>query len=50
LVPTFNDTNDSKALEIIRGLFPDRTVTGINCTDLIYGGGAIHCITQQEPL
>jgi agmatine deiminase len=50
LVPTFNDINDSKALQIIQSLFPDRSVTGIDCTNLIYGGGAIHCITQQEPL
>ncbi len=49
IVPTFNDINDRKALEIITGLFPDRTVIGIDCIDLIYGGGAIHCITQQEP-
>ncbi len=50
LVPTFNDSNDAKALEIIGSLFPDRIVVGIDCTDVIYGGGAIHCITQQEPL
>jgi len=50
LVSTFNDANDAKAIEIIQSCFPDRKVIGIDCTDLIYGGGAIHCITQQEPL
>ena len=50
LVPTFNDSNDQKALEIIQSCFPDRNVVGIDCHDLIYGGGALHCITQQEPV
>ena len=49
LVPQFNDPNDGKALEIIQSLFPDRRAIGIDCTDLLYGGGAIHCITQQQP-
>ncbi len=49
LVPTFNDPNDRHALNTIAGCFPDRTVTGISCTDLIWGLGALHCLTQQEP-
>lgn len=49
LVPTFNDSNDVKALQIIQSCFSDRKVIGIDCTDIIYGGGALHCITQQEP-
>jgi agmatine deiminase len=49
LVSIFNDENDEKALSIIKSCFPDRNVIGIDCTDLIYGGGALHCITQQEP-
>ena len=48
LVPTFEHKNDLLALDIIQKLFPNRTAVGINCTDLIYGGGTIHCITQQE--
>jgi agmatine deiminase len=50
LVSTFNDVNDAKAIEIIQSCFPNRKVIGIDCSDIIYGGGAIHCITQQEPL
>ena len=49
LVPTFNDPNDRLALNTIADCFPDRTVTGIHCTDLIWGLGALHCMTQQEP-
>jgi agmatine deiminase len=49
LAPTYNDLNDAKALEIIQSCFPDRKVVGIDCSDIIYGGGAIHCLTQQQP-
>ena len=49
LVPTFNDPNDRIALNTLAECFPDRVVTGIHCTDLIWGLGALHCMTQQEP-
>ena len=49
LVPTFNDPNDRIALNTLADCFPDRTVTGIHATDLIWGLGALHCLTQQEP-
>ncbi len=49
LVPTFNDPNDRVALNTLAECFPDRTVTGIHCTDMIWGLGALHCLTQQEP-
>jgi agmatine deiminase len=50
LVPTFNDANDRVALATLARLFPDREVVGINCTELIWGLGALHCMTQQQPL
>jgi agmatine deiminase len=49
LVPTFNDPNDRVALNILAKLFPARRVVGIACRDLIWGLGAIHCLTQQQP-
>lgn len=50
LVPTFrNKKTDRRALEILQNLCPDRQVVGIDCTDLIWGLGAIHCFTQQQP-
>ena len=49
LVPTFNDPNDRIALNTIAECFPNRVVAGIHCTDLIWGLGALHCLTQQEP-
>lgn len=48
LVPVFNDPNDYKAIGILSDLFTTRKVIGINCTDLIWGFGAIHCITKEQ--
>jgi agmatine deiminase len=50
LAAIFNDPNDQQALDILQSCFPDKKVVGIDCTDLIYGGGAVHCMTQQQPL
>jgi agmatine deiminase len=50
LVPTFNDPNDRIALNTLAKVFPDRKVTGIHCGDFIWGLGALHCMTQQQPL
>ncbi len=47
LVPTFNDPADRVALTTLAKCFPDRTVIGIDCTALIWGLGALHCMTQQ---
>ena len=49
LVPTFNDSNDRAALTTLARLFPGREVVGINCTELVWGLGALHCMTQQQP-
>lgn len=49
LVPQYNDANDKKVLEIIGKHYPDKEVVGIDCINLIYYEGAIHCITQQQP-
>ena len=50
LVPVFNDPNDRIALNILSEVFPDRAVVGIYSGDLIWGFGAMHCMTQQQPL
>jgi agmatine deiminase len=48
-VPTFQDKNDEKALEILQICFPDRKVVGLDCVDLVWGLGTFHCLSQQEP-
>ena len=49
LMPTFHDPRDRVALGILAELFPDREVVGIHAVDLIWGLGALHCMTQQQP-
>jgi agmatine deiminase len=49
LAPTFNDPADRVALATLARVFPAHQVTGINCTELIWGFGALHCMTQQQP-
>jgi agmatine deiminase len=49
LVPTFNDPSDRIALATLARCLPDRVVTGIDCTALVWGLGALHCMTQQQP-
>lgn len=49
LVPVFNDPNDRVALNVIAECFPDRAVVGINCVELVWGLGTLHCMTQQQP-
>lgn len=50
LVPTYRDRkNDRRALQILQQHLPRHEVIGIDCTELIWGLGAIHCLSQQIP-
>jgi len=49
LVPTFRHANDATALETLRAEFPNRKVIGVDSTELIWGLGSFHCLSQQEP-
>ena len=50
LVPTFGDTRtEAKAIATLQRLMPRRRVLGVDCRRLIWGLGAIHCLTQQQP-
>jgi agmatine deiminase len=50
LVPTYDHPNDARAVGILAELFPDRAVIGVPSAPLVIGLGAIHCVTQQQPL
>jgi agmatine deiminase len=50
LVPTYRHRkNDRRALETLQKALPKHQVIGIDCVELIWGLGAIHCLTQQQP-
>lgn len=49
IVPTYQCNKDDKALEIISQCFPEREVVGIDSTEIIWGLGSFHCLSQQEP-
>ncbi|RYY61511.1 MAG: agmatine deiminase family protein [Chitinophagaceae bacterium] len=49
IVPTFRCNNDDKALQILQAQFTDREVVGIDSTEIIWGLGSFHCLSQQEP-
>lgn len=47
LVPVFNDPNDRIVLNTLADCFPEREIIGIGATDLIWGFGTLHCLSQQ---
>jgi agmatine deiminase len=49
IVPTFRCDRDERALRIVEECFPGRRVVGIDSTDIIWGLGSFHCLSQQEP-
>jgi agmatine deiminase len=49
LLPTFADPNDAVAIDVLAAVFPTRRVVPIDCRELIWGLGAFHCLTQQQP-
>jgi agmatine deiminase len=49
IVPTYRCQKDDEALRIIEHCFPDRKVVGIDSTEIIWGLGSFHCLSQQEP-
>ena len=49
IVPQYGDENDELALKQLAEIFPNRKVVGVYTREIVYGGGNIHCITQQVP-
>jgi agmatine deiminase len=49
LMPCFEDPADDVARAILQPLFPDRQVIGLPAREIIWGLGAFHCLTQQQP-
>ncbi len=49
VIPTFDCAQDTVAIATMARLFPHRRVVGVPSTDLVWGLGAVHCLTQQHP-
>lgn len=49
IFPTYRCLADNEAAYILEALFPDREVIGIDSTDIIWGLGSFHCLSQQMP-
>ena len=49
LMPIYADANDARAIATLTKLFPTRKIVPIDCRELIWGLGAFHCLTQQQP-
>jgi agmatine deiminase len=50
LMPTFRQPRrDREAAEVLAGCFPGREIVPIDCLELVWGLGTLHCISQQQP-
>ncbi len=49
LLPVFADADDKWACAVLQKAFPQRKIVPIDCRELIWGLGAFHCLTQQQP-
>ncbi len=49
LLPTFDCAGDDEACATLSALFPGRRIVPVPARDLVWGLGACHCVTQQQP-
>jgi agmatine/peptidylarginine deiminase len=49
LVPVYDDPADAAAIAVMREAFPGREIKPIDCRDLIWQNGSLHCCTMQLP-
>jgi agmatine deiminase len=50
LIPTFNSSTDQQVIDLFQIIYPTKTVEGFDSSDFLQEGGAIHCLSQQQPL
>lgn len=49
IVPTYGSPYDADAVQALSQCFPERETIGLSAKAILSGGGAFHCITQQQP-
>lgn len=49
IFPTYRCLTDNEAAYILEACFPDREIVGIDSTDIVWGLGSFHCLSQQMP-
>ena len=49
ILPQYGDENDALAVEQVQAMFPDYVIEPVRTEEVAFGGGNIHCITQQQP-
>jgi len=49
ILPQYGDENDELAVRQVKEMFPGREIVGIMTDEVAFGGGNVHCITQQQP-
>jgi len=49
IYPLLDESKDEMVKEILKEIFPQHTIVGVNARNILLGGGNVHCITQQIP-
>jgi agmatine deiminase len=49
LLPVFDSPADKRVIAMLKSCFPTREIVAIDCRELVWGLGAFHCLTQQQP-
>lgn len=49
ILPQYGDENDALAVEQLQTIFPEHIIEPVRTEEIAFGGGNIHCITQQQP-
>jgi agmatine/peptidylarginine deiminase len=49
LMPVYDDPADDAAIAVMQRAFPGREIKAIDCRDLIWQNGSLHCCTMQLP-
>ncbi len=49
VLPVFEAPEDAAAIATFEQLFPDRQICPVPCRELVWGLGAVHCLTLQQP-